>query len=433
MSAKSVIVIGGGFSGCAAAVAAAKAGASVTLLERMELLGGCGLLAGRVDHRYYTVRQELALMGGDDVFRILDSCVLHPAVKFPFPQPDGAVKTIYDVTRLDPALRDYLSSLGVDIQTMTRAVDVRTDGRRVLAVVTQNGQAVQGDAFVDTTGCVGPTAKCNRYGDGCVICIMRCPAFGDRVSMVEKAGVSELEGKKADGSVGPRGASFSLLKESLSPGLREEMERVGYVRVPLPDDLVDYKRTEDITASMNIDKGFAENIVLVDTGAYAKSIATGNRTLEELRKLPGLERAMFASPYAATTGLPVGFMAISPREGALNVPGIENLFVAGEKLGVAGIGEVIATGVIAGHNAVRNAAGKPPLVLPTTLMLGDFISFVNSRWNTEEGLRQRFHLLPGPYLQRAREKGLYTNSEAAIIERVKQNGLINICSQNLAV
>ena len=39
-----VVVVGGGWSGCGAAIAAAKAGAQVTLLERTDMLLGTGLV-----------------------------------------------------------------------------------------------------------------------------------------------------------------------------------------------------------------------------------------------------------------------------------------------------------------------------------------------------------------------------------------------------
>jgi len=103
-----VTVVGGGCAGCAAAAAAAKTGAKVTLLERAELLGGWASFAGRVDHKYITVREELRLMGGHDIFEVLDNCTLHKAVKFPWPKPQGATKTVYNVTKLDPELRKCL-------------------------------------------------------------------------------------------------------------------------------------------------------------------------------------------------------------------------------------------------------------------------------------------------------------------------------------
>jgi NADPH-dependent 2,4-dienoyl-CoA reductase/sulfur reductase-like enzyme len=41
-----IVVIGGGWAGCAAAVAARQAGAEVTLLERTDMLLGTGLVGG---------------------------------------------------------------------------------------------------------------------------------------------------------------------------------------------------------------------------------------------------------------------------------------------------------------------------------------------------------------------------------------------------
>ena len=41
-----IVVIGGGWAGCAAAVAARQAGADVTLLERTDMLLGTGLVGG---------------------------------------------------------------------------------------------------------------------------------------------------------------------------------------------------------------------------------------------------------------------------------------------------------------------------------------------------------------------------------------------------
>ena len=46
MTKKKIVVIGGGWAGCAAALTAAKAGADVTLLERTDMLLGTGLVGG---------------------------------------------------------------------------------------------------------------------------------------------------------------------------------------------------------------------------------------------------------------------------------------------------------------------------------------------------------------------------------------------------
>ena len=225
-----VVIVGGGLAGCAAAAAAAKAGASVTLLERTDVLGGCGLLAAMTKKdKHFCAKEEIRLMGGYDIFRVFDDCVLHESVPWPWPKPDGAHNTYYDVTRLDPALRKHLAGMGVEVRLVSRAKDVEMDGKAIRTVILDDKSKVPGDVFIDTTGGAGGIANCQKYGHGCVMCFMRCPAFGDRVSIAKKAGVKELMGKKRDGSFGPITAAYFLLKESLAPDLRRELERIGNV------------------------------------------------------------------------------------------------------------------------------------------------------------------------------------------------------------
>ncbi len=428
-----IIVVGGGFAGCAAAAAAARAGASVTLLERMEVLGGCGLVAGLIRDMLFPIREELKLMGAYDIFQVTDNCTLHKSVSFPLrPEP----RKIYDVSKISSELSQHLEGLGVEVLFQSRAKDVEMEGKEIRAVILDDRAKIQGDVFVDATGGAGPEANCQKYGNGCVMCLHRCPAFGGRVSIAAKAGVKELIGKKPDGSFGPMSAACCIFKESIAPELRGELERVGYVIVPVPPELVDeeaYKRNESITMSANITKAFVENIVLTDLGLYAKRSANGYAPLEELRKVPGFERVKYADPSAGTMGNAVRYMALTPRGDALNVPGVDNLFVASEKLGVVGVGEAIVGGVVAGHNAVRKAVGMDPLVLPTTTLIGYFLSYVNERWNTEKGLRFRANLQAreGPFFSRASELGLYTQDRGIRRSRIEESGLMGVLSQKI--
>lgn len=426
-----VVVIGGGFAGCAAAAAVARAGVSVTLLERMEVLGGCGLWAGMIDYESFPVMEELKLMGADDIFQVIDNCTLHTNVKFKMPKPSGATKTIYDTTRLDPELQNHLKAAGVKVRLQARAKDVKMDGAKIRLVILDDGTEIPGDVFVDATGGAGPIDKCQKYGNGCPMCFWRCPAFGGRVSIAAKAGVKELMGKKPDGSFGPGTAAYSLLKESLTPELRKELEETGRKYIPVPPELINEQRTKDITASVNADEGFAQNVVLVDIGSHAKRIAAGWTPLSELRKIPGLERVIYGDPYAGTIGNAVRYMAITPRGSALNVPGVDNLFVASEKVGTNGIVSSIITGIVAGHNAARKAADIALLKIPETTLLGDFLAYVNKNWNTEEGLRARFCTHEETYLNRVRELGLYTKDKDKIRSRIKESGLLSVFSQRV--
>ena len=60
-----VIVIGGGWSGVAAAIAAKKAGADVEVFEKTDLLLGLGNVGGIMrNNGRYTATEELIAMGG---------------------------------------------------------------------------------------------------------------------------------------------------------------------------------------------------------------------------------------------------------------------------------------------------------------------------------------------------------------------------------
>ena len=60
-----IVVIGGGWSGCAAALGAHQAGAEVVLLERQDSLLGTGQVGGIMrNNGRYTAAEEMIAMGG---------------------------------------------------------------------------------------------------------------------------------------------------------------------------------------------------------------------------------------------------------------------------------------------------------------------------------------------------------------------------------
>jgi hypothetical protein len=424
-----IVVVGGGLAGTAAAAAAVKAGADVTLLERMEILGGWGAIAGHVNNDGFGVFEELRLMGGYDIFDVIDHCLIHINTRSPWPPP-GTVGRYYDIDSFQIELERHMERLGVKVMLESRAKDTNMEGNKIKSLVLDGGEEIPGDVFVDATGGFGPPENCKKYGNGCVLCFMRCPAFGNRVSIAQKAGVKELKGKKPDGSIGPMTAAFTLVTETLAPELRKELQLKGFVGIPIPQNLINYKRNENITQSMNVNKGFAENMALAHIGGgYTKRVAGSFMALKELRKIPGLERAKYADPLAGTKGNSIRFMALTPRNEDSSVPGVDNLFVASEKMNVNGVIPTILTGVIAGHNAVRRAAKMPSLVLPSTTMCGDFMRYVYERWDKE--LIRRFTPNGGPYLARAKENGLYTLDKDVVRLRVEKNGLVNILAKNI--
>lgn len=93
--------------------------------------------------------------------------------------------------------------------------------------------------------------------------------------------------------------------------------------------------------------------------------------------------------------------------------------------------EAISTGSLAGHNAVRYAAGMKLLKLPAGLAIGDLISYANENLRSEDGLMTRYTFSGAEYFERMKEKGYYTTDKDAIRARVRRYGLEDIYSDRL--
>ena len=107
-----VVVIGGGWAGCAAAIAARKAGADVTLLEKTDMLLGLGNVGGIMrNNGRFTAAEENIALGAGDLFNITDRCSRHINVDFPGHQH----ASLYDVTKVEPEVRRLIKSRGIDI------------------------------------------------------------------------------------------------------------------------------------------------------------------------------------------------------------------------------------------------------------------------------------------------------------------------------
>jgi len=423
-----VVVVGGGWAGCSAAVAGRKAGAEeVILLERTDMLLGTGLVGGIMrNNGRYTAAEEAIALGGGDMFDAVDRAIRHRNIQF----PGHFHADLYDVAKIEPSVRETLRKYGVDYQLNTRVRDITMDGTRIKSVITDSDAEIYGDVFIEATGTAGPQANCSKYGNGCVMCIIRCPSFGPRVSVAAKAGVNELIGKKGDGSYGAMSGSCKLFKESLSQDIREELNRKGVAVIPIPEDLQKSESLSIKACQQYALKEFAENIILLDTG-HAK-LMSPYYPLDKLRQIPGLENARYEDPYSGSIGNSMRFFAISPRDDDLKVREVENLFCAGEKAGLlVGHTEAIVTGVLAGHNAVRYIRRKELLILPDSLAIGDAISHVNRAMQTADGLKMKYTFSGAQYFKRMIERGLYSTDIQAIKDRVEELGLTGVLAERI--
>lgn len=416
-----VVVIGGGWAGCAAALSAARAGARVTLVERTDSLLGTGLVGGIMrNNGRYTATEEAIAMGAGELFHLTDQAARHRDLAF----PGHRHATLYDISRVEPMVRRALRAMGINIFLECRATETVHRHGVLEGIVLEEGKdrkrfRLMADAFVEATGTAGPQSNCARYGNGCVMCILRCPTFGGRVSIASRAGVKELLAYAATGSPGSMSGSCKLHKDSLAPAIREALDKRGLAIVPVPREMQQRDSLVLKACQQYALRAYVENIILLDTG-HAK-LMTSYFPLEKLRQIPGLENARFEDPYAGGRGNSMRYWAISPHDDSLRVKGLENLFCAGEKAGpLVGHTEAIVTGTLAGHNAVRVAAGREPLVIPTTLAIGDAIAYVGSRVLYPEGLRQRFTFSGSVYFERMKQLGLYTLDRQEIAARVRQ-------------
>jgi threonine dehydrogenase-like Zn-dependent dehydrogenase len=413
-----IVVIGGGWAGCAAALSARKAGAEVILVERTDCLLGTGLVGGIIrNNGRFTAAEEMIAMAGGDLFQLADQVARHTNMEF----PGHKHATLYDVALMEPTVKRYLLEQGVALWLMARARDAETKDGRLEAVVLDNGERLEADAFVEATGTAGPQGNCRKYGNGCAMCVLRCPSWGGRVSIAARAGVEEMMGRRADGNIGAMSGSCKLHKDSVDPGVVDEMERTGVAVVPIPKALVHEEKLAAKACQQYALPAFAENLVLLDTGHV--KLMTSFYPLDELRRIPGMENARYEDPYAGGKGNSIRYLALSPRDDHLRVEGLDNLFCAGEKAGLlVGHTEAICTGTLAGHNAVRQALERKLVLIPRTTAVGDAIAFVREQMQTEEGMSKKYTFSGSVYFERMKERGTYTTDVVAIQQRVQEAG-----------
>ena len=419
-----VIIVGGGWSGCAAAISAQKQGAQVILIERTDMLLGTGLVGGIMrNNGRYTATEEMIAMGGGEIFQLTDQNSLHR--NFDFPGHRHA--SLYNVATMEPIIKRSLLQKEIALQLSTRITDVEMSGNQIKKIAGKCNKEVlsfAGDVFIDTTGTAGPPANCNKYGNGCAMCVLRCHSFGGRVSLAAKAGVKEMIGRKGD-QVGAMSGSCKLLKESLSIEIQNELNKTGVAVIPIPPSKIIKDKLALKACQQYALPEFENNIVLLDTG-HAK-LMSPFFPLEALREIPGFANARYEDPYSGGLGNSIRYIGMAPRDDTLKVKGIENLFCGGEKAGLlVGHTEAICTGTLAGYNAVKTVKKESPLVLPTALAVGDAIQYVRTQMKTDAGLGLKYTFSGSVFLERMKLKGFYTTDTREIEQKVDKAGMAQI-------
>lgn len=420
------VVIGGGWSGCAAALELKQLKADVVLIEKTDMLLGLGNVGGIIrNNGRFTAAEEMIALGGGELFKIADSCAKHVNINF----PGHKHATLYDVNIIEAHVRRFLTGNNIDIMFEKRAVDVKMEGNSIKGIYLSDGTLVEGDVFIETTGSTGPMGNCTRYGNGCSMCILRCPSYGPRISISKRAGVDDIQGLREDGGIGAMSGSCKLEKDSLSENIRKQLDSCGVYIAKIPPEDVNFDKLKYKVCQQYALKEFAEQVVLLDTG-HAK-LMTSFYPLEKLRKLPGFENVRFIDPYAGGRANSIRYTSMAPRDNNMKVVGLNNLFVGGEKSGLfVGHTEAIVTGTYAAYCAYCAASGKKALNLPNNLAVGDIIEFENNMQKTPDGIKKRYTFAGASYFERMNKLGLYSIDVDEINNKIKAAGLANFFKSN---
>ncbi len=421
-----VIVVGGGPAGFSAATVAKKAGADVTVIERTDMLGGLGLVAGLALSNFaYIPLTEARALGGAELYDVFDSIMTYRDIEG---TPQGGSTSLYNVTKLDSTIQKALRAKGIEFMLCKRVVDIQMSGDSVEAVVCKDGTKIKGDVFVDTTGATQGIEACERLARGCVGCILRCPTFGNTGGIVEKK-VKTVSALNDYGKPTTIGTSVMIAMESLSPEIQKRLREKGYVAIPVPKDIEPdmdrFRRAASTHSGVADMEGLKVNLLLHDIGGFAKVVGSASPMYaRSLRSFPGLEDAMIIHPAAGARGHLAFHVAMAYRDNSLKVDGFDNVFCAGTKCGPQhSLIDAVITGDLAGHNAVRYSLGKNCLELPKTLALGAYIDHVGKMMRTEEGLKNRYGV---KVLELLKALNVYREDKEEIVKEVEKAGLLGV-------
>ena len=233
------------------------------------------------------------------------------------PSPATSMPTCTTSPSSSPPSRTLLLSKGVTVRTQARvngrrAQRRRPGGRGPGRRRARRRRRLRGDHRV-----LRPAEQLHQVGNGCAMCIMRCPTFGGRVSVAAKAGIEEQRAKRMDGSEGVMSGSCKLHFDSVSKEIQEQLRATGVGRGAAAGRAEgrQEKQLGQKACQQYALPEFADNVMLLDTGHV--KLMTPYFPLDQLRTIPGLEKSRFEDPYSGGVGNSIRYLAMSPRSDAL--------------------------------------------------------------------------------------------------------------------
>lgn len=232
MKKKRIVVAGGGASGMCAAIAAARSGAQVTLIEKTEILGKkitmtgngrCNLSNEDENPEYYNKEAARRMDAWLARFGTKDTVAFFKSLGVVVQSEDGYLYPISgQAGTVQKALENELSQLGVEVVFKAQLKRIERDAQSgTIAVRTTNGDYPADAAIVAVGGLAGPKSTAST-GDGYYI----ARTLGLHVTET----VPALTALLSDDPDLPAASGVRMLAEIALFGASEE-ESVNYARI----------------------------------------------------------------------------------------------------------------------------------------------------------------------------------------------------------
>ena len=216
----------------------------------------------------------------------------------------------------------------------------------------------------------------------------------------------------------------------------EEMARRGRQTLAFgpmrPVGLIDPRTGQQAHAIVQLRQDDREGRLFNMVGFQTKMTYPEQRRV--LRMIPGLEHAEFVR----LGSLHRNTFIDSPRllRPTLQLHLRDDLFLAGQMIGVEGYVESAAAGLLAGINAARWLDGKPCLVPPPITALGSLIAYITDVSRQDfQPMNANYGLMPplaGRVHKRLKKTAMGTRALSAIGDWIDSNGLALPDHQHLA-